>query len=193
MKSLICTFSLTALVCIFTACNSGSETEKDSVEMAKEQNDVLDSSRSTNPDELKDDNNFLVEAASGGMMEVELGNIAAANAASAQVKKFASMMVEDHSKANKELTELARLKNIAVPNAPGEKHQEHINELKSKKGKDFDKAYMDLMVDDHYEDVSKFEDASKNAKDEDIKAFATKTLQVLKHHQEEAKKIKEKL
>jgi putative membrane protein len=185
-------FLLPMLACVVFACNSD-DNDKDSVELAKDQNQVLDSSKSTAPDSLAEDNNFLVEAASGGMMEVQLGKYASANAGSAAVKQFGQMMVTDHTKANTELTTLAQVKAIAIPNVPGDKHQHHIDDLSKKKGAEFDKDYMSMMVDDHEEDVKKFEDEAKNAKDADIRAFAAKTLPVLKKHLDAAKKIKDGL
>lgn len=184
---------IVAAVCtttLFFSCKDSDKEKNDSVEVAKEQNQVLDSSRAT---DVGKDDNFLVEAASGGMMEVQLGNLAQQNAASAAVKEFGKMMVTDHSKANAELTTLARLKNIAIPNEPGTDHMDHINEMKKMKGEDFDKHYMSMMTDDHEEDVKKFEDASKNAKDEDVRAFAAKTLPVLRTHLEKAKQVKDGL
>lgn len=180
------------LVCLAFACNNDDK-DKDSVEMAKEENQVKDSSKSNTPGELAADNNFVVEAASGGMMEVELGRYAAANAGSAAVKQFGQMMVTDHTKADSALTTIAGVKGIVVPNVPGDDHQKHIDALKKKKGSEFDKDYMSMMVDDHEEDVRKFEDASKNAKDADIRAFATQTLPVLRKHLDAAKKIKDGL
>jgi putative membrane protein len=183
---------LPVLACLFFACKNGDK-DKDSVDLAKDQNQVLDSSKSTAPDSLAADHNFMVEAASGGMMEVQLGKYASANAGSAAVKQFGQMMVTDHTKANTELTSIAQAKSIAIPNVPGDKHQHHIDDLSKKKGAEFDKDYMSMMVDDHEEDVKKFEDVSKNAKDADIRAFAAKTLPVLKKHLDAAKKIKDGL
>ena len=56
---------------------------------------------------------FAVKAGSGGMMEVELGKLAQQNAQSQRVKNFGSMMIRDHSKANKELMTIAANKSIA--------------------------------------------------------------------------------
>ena len=61
------------------------------------------------------DPDFIKEAAMGGMAEVELGKLAATKATNAEVKKFAQMMVTDHSKANDELKALAAKKGIAAP------------------------------------------------------------------------------
>jgi|GEM_PF-645553 len=63
----------------------------------------------------KDDQRFMQDVAEGGKAEVALGNLALQRAASDDVKQFAQRMVDDHSKANQELTELASQKNISLP------------------------------------------------------------------------------
>ena len=164
----------------FQACNSN---ETDSVDRAEDANE----NKQTGVKE--DDADFMVEAASGGMMEVEAGQLAATKAQNPRVKAFASMMVEDHTKANEELKALASGKSITLPTAVGEDHQKHITELREKSGMDFDKAYMKMMVDDHNDDVEDFQSASNNAKDESVKAFAAKTLPVLRMHLDSARAI----
>lgn len=132
---------------------------------------------------------FVVKAASGGMMEVELGNLAQKNAQNPRVKSFGAMMVKDHSNANKELLVLASKKSISVPGKVSAEHQDHINEMMKLKGADFDKHYMGMMVDDHKEDVNLFETAAKNLDDPELKSFASKTLTVLNAHLDSAKAI----
>ena len=65
----------------------------------------------------------------------------------------------------------------------------HMNDLKKKSGRDFDKAYMDMMVSDHKDDISLFEDNSNSAKDGDVKSFAAKTLPVLRTHLDSAQAV----
>ena len=137
--------------------------------------------------------NFLTEAASGGMAEVELGKMASTKAQNAEVKKFAQMMVTDHSKANDELKALAAKKNITLPTSPIAKHQSVIQELQSKSGAEFDKAYVEDMLEDHEKDVAEFEKQSQSNPDADVKAFAAKTLPTLKKHLESIKAIHGKM
>ena len=44
------------------------------------------------------------------MMEVRLGELAASNSSSAEVKEFARMMVTDHTQGNKDLKAMAEQK-----------------------------------------------------------------------------------
>gem|GEM_PF-772716 len=132
---------------------------------------------------------FAVEAANGGMMEVQLGGMAQEKAQSQRVKDFGNMMVRDHSTANDELKNLAVSKNIALPDSVGADKREHIEELGRKSGREFDEAYIDMMVKDHEEDVNAFEKASNNLSDPELKAFASRTLPILRMHLDSAKAI----
>jgi putative membrane protein len=135
------------------------------------------------------DRQFIMEAASGGMMEVEAGRLAEQNAANQRVKAFGAMMVRDHSAANDQLRALATARNIMLPDSLMAKHKEHIEKLRSAQGKAFDKQYMSMMVMDHNEDVNKFQVASNNAQDTAVRGFATRTLPVLRMHKDSATAI----
>ncbi len=177
----------------FQACNNAAD--NDAVENANEANenkrddDTTGSNIGATTSVEKDDSEFMVKAASSSMMEIELGNLAQQKASSQRVKDFAAMMVRDHTQASDELKALAARKNVTLPSTAGDKHRDHIKDLQEKTGADFDKAYMDMMVSDHKESVDSFEKASNNANDADVKAFASKTLPVLKSHHDQAKSI----
>jgi putative membrane protein len=193
--------SFVAIACMaafsFQSCgdNNGSG---DAVESANESNEVKQDSAQNSETQAavpvsEEDSKFAVMAASGGMTEVQLGELAQQKASSQRVKDFGAMMVRDHSKANDELKSLAGMKNITLPPAPGEDHMDHIKDLSGKSGKQFDRDYMKMMVDDHQEDISEFEKCSNNAADADLKAFASKTLPILRMHLDSAKAINDAL
>ena len=135
------------------------------------------------------DRNFLMDAAMGGLMEVELGRVAAQQGVSDAVKQFGQRMVDDHSKANTELMSLASSKGITLPTALDEKHREHVTKLSALSGADFDRAYTKMMVSDHTKDVSEFEKQSTRGTDADLKAFASKTLPTLQEHLQMARAL----
>lgn len=204
MKKIILPLSLVASLTFAVGCGGADSTEttnSDSTTTISKTTDTSTDASSSNSQvigsgtdtSMAEDREFVMEAASGGLMEVALGKLAATNAASAQVKEFGRMMVADHTKANAELKAVAAKKDITISASPIEKHQKHIDELKGKKGADFDKAYVELMVDDHKEDIDHFEDETTEGKDADVKAFASKTLPVLKKHLEHIQKIQDGL
>ena len=135
------------------------------------------------------DHKFVMEAAMGGLMEVELGRVAAQNGASDAVKQFGQRMVDDHSKVNTELMTLATSKGMTLPAALDDKHQAAVTKLSAMSGADFDRAYVKMMVKDHEKDVKEFEKQSTRASDADLKAFAAKNLPGLQEHLQMARSL----
>ncbi|CCH53404.1 outer membrane protein-like protein [Fibrisoma limi BUZ 3] len=165
----------------FQACNENKKDSDDSVENAHDANDLKEQAGTGQEDDVND---FAVKAANGGMLEVELGRLAQEKAQNPDVKAFGAMMVDDHQKANQELKDLAAQKNITLPTTLGEDAQKHVDELRQLTGAEFDKKYIDMMVEDHEEDVKLFKEAADDADDADVKAFAAKTLPTLQKHLE---------
>jgi putative membrane protein len=128
------------------------------------------------------DQAFVKEAATGGLMEVELGRLAAEKASNAEVKQFAQRMVDDHGKANQQLSTIAQQKNVQVPTELTGKAKADHDRLSKLSGEQFDRAYMQLMVQDHRKDVGEFRKQSTKAKDADVKSFASQTLPTLEDH-----------
>src|SRR5207237_1505211 len=127
------------------------------------------------------DKTFMMNAAKGGMMEVEWGKLAAQNGQNADVKKFGNRMVTDHSKANSELMALAKEEGVSLPGAksPGK--------WKS------DKDYMNAMVKDHTADLAEFQKEAQGGTDPDLKAFAAKYSKVGQQNLDLAKQTQSKL
>ena len=128
------------------------------------------------------DHNFIMDAAMGGLEEVELGRVAAQQGMSAEVKQFGQRMVDDHSQANSELMTLASSKGITLPTELDQKHRAEVTKLSAMSGAEFDREYTKMMVSDHRKDVSEFEKQSTRGTDPDLKAFASKTLPTLQEH-----------
>jgi len=175
------------LACSIWALTGCGHAPKDSMANADSTNSAHDSADKKYPspwghEVSGDDAKFAVAAANGGMAEVELGKLAQQKAQNAKVKDFGAMMVQDHSKANAELMDLAKSKKIALPDSIGADEQKLKAELASKSGADFDKAYMQAMLDDHKKDIDDFEHARKIVKYPEMSAFIDKTLPVLKKH-----------
>jgi putative membrane protein len=136
---------------------------------------------------------FVMKAASGGMLEVQLGQMAADKAKNQRVKDFGNMMVTDHSKANDELKSLAAANNITIPTGLLPQHQKHLDMMSKMSGSGFDKHYMDMMVNDHKEDIGEFQKEANSSGNDPFKAFAGKTLPVLQKHLDSAQTIHGKM
>lgn len=132
------------------------------------------------------DEKFVKNAAAGGMMEVELGKIAAEKGVNDQVKAFGRQMQDDHGKANEELKTVAANKGVQIPTALEGKHKRTVNRLSKLSGPEFDRHYMRTMIEDHKEDLKAFQREADKGKDPEIKQFANKYAPVIKKHLEMA-------
>jgi putative membrane protein len=139
------------------------------------------------------EDDFWTTAADGGMAEVEMAKLAVQKSQNAEVKKFAQMMIADHTKANNELKAIAAKQKIELPKEIGPRNRSTIDELNRLSGADFDKEYVQAMVDDHETDVQMFEDQSQSDDDQAAKAFAAKTLPTLQKHLQAIKAIQAKM
>ena len=181
-----------ALLLGLASCNSSS----DSVKEAQQTNEAkIDSTTQDTGqgaavrDDKEYDSEFMTKAASGGMLEVELGKVVAQRATTPEAKQFAQQMVTDHTKANDELKALAAKKSMKLPASLGEDQKKVYDEVLTEKGAKLDQKYVSEMVADHEEDVKEFQEASTKAGDPEVKAFAAKTLPVLQMHLTMIKKI----
>ena len=135
-----------------------------------------------------DDGAFVAKAASGGLMEVELGKHAAKNAADPSVREFGERMVSDHGTANPELKTVAQGAGLAVPAQMNDEHRKMVEKLAELRGAEFDQAYMDMMVEDHDNDVDAFRDQAEQGESA-IDRWAAKTLPTLEAHLKQAQSV----
>src|SRR5437588_7793769 len=94
------------------------------------------------------DYKFAVEAAQGGMAEVQLGELAKTKATNPQVKSFADKMVTDHNKANDELKQIVSRKGAVLPATVSRKENSTLDDLQKTSVQDIDKKYVEHMVKD---------------------------------------------
>jgi putative membrane protein len=128
------------------------------------------------------DRAFVAKAAQGGLMEVAAGKLAAQRGLDQAVKEFGQKMVTDHASANDQLKSLADSKQILLPSSLSPEEDAALGKLEGLNGTDFDKAYLQMMVKDHVEDISEFEKEVKKGQDAEVKSFAENTLPTLRHH-----------
>ena len=178
-----------------SSCGDGhSTTTKDSTGTeVTDAKAVADSTNRVNKPVDKESADFAVKVADVGLTEVAMGKLAQEKATDQRVKHFGGMMISDHTKAGDELKTIADRKGITIPTTPSPEHQSAMEKLNDKKGLDWDKAYIDHMIDGHKATVDDLDKASKNLEDPDLKAFATNTLPVVKMHLDSAMAIKEYL
>jgi putative membrane protein len=136
---------------------------------------------------------FMTNAARGGMLEVQLGNMAAQKASSNDVKQFGEHMATEHSQLGQKLQQLASNLNFTLPTDLKPEQQALVSRFEKLTGKAFDSAYIKEMVNDHIKDISEFERALSQASNADIKQFVNEALPTLRDHLKMAREIAGKL
>jgi len=132
---------------------------------------------------------FLEKAAQANAAEVKISQAAQTRALRPAIKSFADRMVEDHSALNREIEAMAKKKGVAVTTEPDAAHLMKFGSLQKLEGGAFDRAYVDLMIEDHTAAVHLFEQAASDSADADEKKFAETTLPMLREHLEAAKAL----
>lgn len=168
------------------ACHSSSTHQQTGTTTIAADTTIADSTSKvqakSNPAHLKpEEAAFIQQAAVGGMMEVELGNLTTQKTKSPKIKNFAQQMITDHNKANAELTSLATGLGIKLPGALPAKEQGDLASMRQMQANEYDQNYMDMMVQDHAKTIDLFNSASK-FENSQLRSFAAKTLPVLQMH-----------
>jgi putative membrane protein len=135
---------------------------------------------------------FLNGAMEGGMTEIAASKLALTNSTNQDVVAFAKMMIDDHTKADSALKALEFDQMFTAKDSISGEHKVILDSLAAKKGAEFDKAYMAMMVKDHDGAVELFTDASTD-KNIPIHYFAEKTLPTVKEHLEKAEELEKSL
>ena len=137
------------------------------------------------------DRDFVGDMMADGRAEVELARLAQKKAASREVKDFATMMIRDHQKAGAELKALATQAHIDMTAVdPDMETGKDLHERLAKlSGKEFDRAYMDAMVEDHEKAVEETEKKAEKADNDHVRQWAAKALPTLKKHLDRAKEL----
>lgn len=134
---------------------------------------------------------FLTDAAESGHLEIAGSKMALEKSQNAEVKKFAQMMIDDHTKVGQKLEALAKSKGFEAPKDPSMMQSAKLKALGLRK-EGFDKAYADeIGVDAHEDAVKLFEKALKEVKDPEVKQFAIETLPSLQQHLQAAKALQQ--
>jgi putative membrane protein len=124
---------------------------------------------------------FIIQASIGNLQEAAMGQLAAEQAVSPEVKAFGRRMVADHGNTEARLKQLIQARGFPIPR---EATDPPIADpmLKNASPKDFDRLYVHSMVPGHRQTVQLFEKYALTGKDPDVRAYAQQTLPILKEH-----------
>jgi putative membrane protein len=139
-----------------------------------------------------DDKSFAKRATVNGMIDVEMGKLAAEKGSSSEVKQFGQKMADERAKSNDQLKEIASRESIAIPDALTAKQRSHIDKLSKLSGEEFDQAYLKDQVKSQGNDVREYQMEAEDGSDAGVKNFAAQTLPSLQENLKTAKDLHQK-
>lgn len=191
----LCAMAVLALACSFAAAqkNAGSTTSMTGGQAApavQPGTGTRDTPTAADDRVSRGDRDFIREAAESGLYEVQSAQLAAVKATDPQVKSYAAMLVDHHTHANNQLVQLANARKLELPVAPPRRMRLAIEQMGKKDGAAFDREFVqDVGVKAHERDIQRFEKAARNVRDPQLKAFAERTLPLLREHLAQARQL----
>ncbi len=128
------------------------------------------------------DEQFVRQAAQGGLEEVQAGQLAEQRGASSAVKQLGQTMVADHTKANDQLKQIAQQQGFMLPQSPDQEQQQDMQQMRNLSGAQFDKQFATQQVQDHMKMIQLFQNEVQNTQDQALRNFAQTNLPVLQKH-----------
>lgn len=128
------------------------------------------------------DTNFVMQAGQTGMLEVQLGRLAVQRGSSSAVKQYGQQMIDEHTRVNQELMQLAMQKGVELPKQMSSQNKALNDRLSRLSGTSFDAAYKQAMIDSHNQTIALFKAQSQQGQDPQLKAWATQKLPNLQAH-----------
>jgi putative membrane protein len=166
---------------------SGCQRGNNNVQAGRENSDQPNATLTTQ------DKDFMFQAVRDNVEERSMGRAAVQKATNADVRKYAQMLVDDHSKALTQVVDLMKKKNVSQPKGLPDAKHEAMDKLNQMSGPQFDSEYIRLMVDRHEKAVAKYKEAETTLQDEDLKKWAKDVEPVLEKHLQKAQELQGKL
>jgi len=135
------------------------------------------------------DETFVRSAAEASMSQVDLGKVAEQRAQNPEVKKFAQLMVEEHSKLTEQLKQLGMSEGINLPTSVSRTDADAHRHLATLSGASFDKNYVQQLTSELERENAEFKRGASTATKTNLKDFAERTLPTIESELQQAKQL----
>ena len=136
------------------------------------------------------DRTFLLRAAADELFEFEMSRLAMERTTADDLKAYATKMVGQHTEVQQQLNALAQAKGLVLPNTLGSMRQRELDRLQALSGEEFDREYFQRVgLRAHRQNIKLFRDASRLARDPDVRSWASKMAPAHEQHLAEARSL----
>jgi len=185
---------LTVLTAVFATAGVGCQrSNEDNVQAARENPSTATEDRGGKAALSAADSQFIKEAEQDNIKERSIGRVVAQKSTNKDVKGYAQMLVDDHTKALNKLVDLMKDNGMPQPAGLPEAKHEAEAKLSSLNGPAFDREFVNSMVQDHQKAVAKFEQEQNTAQNQSVKDYAKDILPKLREHLKKAEDLQSKL
>jgi putative membrane protein len=171
MKNSICWLSAMMVVFVMASC-------MDNNKRPKNYNHLIDEGSVL----------FIQKGLEDGQAEIEASKVAQSVSKNPRIVRYATMIVADHAAMADDLEKIAINNKVRGGDSISTDHRQNIANIKALSGKDFDRSYIQMMVNTHQSAVKSFKTAATD-KIEEIQKFARNTIPTLKLHLDSANAI----
>jgi putative membrane protein len=149
----------------------------------------------TMPSEVEhpgDSASLLAELHAANLAEIQKGQIALDRASDSKVRKFATELVNDHTAADKLVSQCAQKQGLTLSDTLPVEVQKQVDDLRATQT-DFDRSFVRTEAQAHTKVISDVEAAIRASDNEDTKKLCQKLLPKLRAHEAEAKRLDQRL
>jgi len=167
-----------------TAADRAGQAESDAVDSAARVAGAREEANAGNKDQkcaakLADVNNF----------EIQAGQLAQEKAQSDEIKQFAKMMVDDHTKAQQQLQQIAQQKGWQFSQQLMPVHRAMLDELNKLDGQEFERAYLYGQVAGHTKVALGLRDGKTEFQDPNLRQYAATIFPKVQQHLQHAQRL----
>jgi putative membrane protein len=136
---------------------------------------------------------YVEQTTISNLFELSAAQAALQKASSDEVRSFARMMLDDHTKAGEQLAEAAKGQDLSLPTSVDARHDQLLQDLASATEQDFDRLYMRTQVEAHTAALKLQQDYSSFGANPALKAIATQLVPIIKRHLDQAQTVLDRL
>ena len=180
------------LAVLMSACGDnktepGTDTGKDN--LIGKTDSANSNSTVNNNSNMNTENRFLADAHMANVQEIHMGEMMVKQTSNKDVKRYAQMMIDDHTKADKMLKDIST---ASLTDSMTTNHAEQMDQMKKMKKETLDKEYLNMMINDHNKVIEQFRSAADNpAFSNEVRKYANQHIPILEKHVNDAIKIKD--
>jgi putative membrane protein len=134
---------------------------------------------------------YVQSQAWGDLFEIESAKLAQQKAQNADVKRFAQMMIDDHTQSSAKLQQALKAGNLSAtpPKTLDSRHSQALDQLNKTPAGQFDQAYLQSQVQGHREMLALNQTYSQTGDNSALKQFSAQAIPVVQKHLSELQQM----